>query len=486
MAWIDTNWQQDDDINHGFPYPVGASAPIAFDTILVYTPWQFSSLYNDGFPYIVFMPSWKWPSDAYMAAIAASSRSTCIRGTITTPDGDTSTFDDEDLMTGSLSLSADMTQRDTLSPGAVPAAELRLSLADRLSSYLVHGAEIALSVFVMVNGYPYEIPMGYFTICELENADGFRTLECYDRMKRLDNIRFADMAVESGKAYTVYEIIKMCADAAKLDVDLNEQSALKYINGDKKYVLSDLQNSAIETARDLLMYITQTICAFARINRYGVLEIVPIMPPVAERQSITHRQRMRSTFTYPEYRLLAVETKVTMPETDKIAQITDMSLYADGVTVSLLENPLWTVSGQSTTDIRYSIRAIRKQLELCRFHPCEAEIFGDPSISLFDWITYTGRTAGDGITSPVTSYVWRYHGTQTLTSCGRDAVAGVVKSQAEKAAAASRMQMQGTVDNVMRSVYLKLMQQSHGAMGTFTHAILSHYTHAELGGGNES
>ena len=136
--------------------------------------------------------------------------------------------------------------------------------------------------------------------------------------------------------------------------------------------------------------------------------------------------------------------------------------------------------------IRYSIRAIRKQLELCRFHPCEAEIFGDPSISLFDWITYTGRTAGDGITSPVTSYVWRYHGTQTLTSCGRDAVAGVVKSQAEKAAAASRMQMQGTVDNVMRSVYLKLMQQSHGAMGTFTHAILSHYTHAELGGGNES
>ena len=65
-------------------------------------------------------------------------------------------------------------------------------------------------------------------------------------------------------------------------------------------------------------------------------------------------------------------------------------------------------------------------------------------------------------------------------------MAGVVKSQAEKAAAASRMQMQGTVDNVMRSVYLKLMQQSHGAMGTFTHAILSHYTHAELGGGNES
>lgn len=486
MAWIDTNWQQDDDINHGFPYPVGASAPIAFDTILIYTPWQFSSLYNDGFPYIVFMPSWKWPSDEYMTAIAAPSRSTCISGTITTPDGDTATFGDDDLMAGSLSLSADLALRDTLSPGAVPAAELRLSLADRLSQYLMHGAEIALSVFVMVNGSPYEIPMGCFAICELENSDGFCTLECYDRMKRLDSIRFADMAVESGRTYTVYEIIKLCAHAAELDADINEQSAPEYINGDKTYILYDLQNTAIETARDLLMYITQTICAFARINRYGVLEIVPIMPPAAARQSITDRQRMRSTFTYPEYRLLAVETQVTMPETDKTSQIIDMSLYADGVTVALQENPLWTVSGQSTTDIHYSIRAIRRQLELCKFHPCEAEIFGDPSVTLFDWITYTGRSAGDGITAPVTSFVWRYHGTQTLIACGRDAVAGVVKSQAEKAAAASRMQMQGAVDNVMRSVYLKLMQQSHEIMGTFTHAVLAHYTHGELGGGTES
>ena len=53
MAWIDTNWQQDDDINHGFPYPVGASAPIAFDLTAVYTPWKFSPYINDGFPYIV-------------------------------------------------------------------------------------------------------------------------------------------------------------------------------------------------------------------------------------------------------------------------------------------------------------------------------------------------------------------------------------------------------------------------------------------------
>lgn len=461
---------------------MGTSPPIAFDYGAVYTPWQFSPYINGGFPYIVLMPSWVWPSAAYREAIAAPSRTTYITGTITTPDGDSVSFGDAELMSGSLSVSAEMARSDTLAPGAVPSSEMRITLVDDLAEYLVYGAEIAFSVFVMVDGAPYEIPMGLYTIYEAEQSDGFCALECYDRMKRLDDIRFVDMGIAAGKAYTPYEIIRLCADAAELTADLDETACAAMPNGDMLYMLAALENSAIETARDLLMHITQILCAFARINRYGVMEIIPIAVPEPI-QTITERQRTRSAFTFPEYRLFAVEAEVTMPETDKTAQIIDMSLYADGVTVTLLENPLWTVSeAETASDIRKRIRTIREQLETCRYHPCTVESFGDPTITLFEWITYTGRTAGEGITSPVTSYVWRYHGTQTLTACGSDAVAGVVKSQAEKAAAASRMQMQGSVANVMRDVYLKLMQQSHELMGTFTHTELAHYTHAELGG----
>lgn len=53
MAWIDTNWQQDDDINGGFPYPIDTNAAIPFDYGGVYTVWKFSPYINDGFPYIV-------------------------------------------------------------------------------------------------------------------------------------------------------------------------------------------------------------------------------------------------------------------------------------------------------------------------------------------------------------------------------------------------------------------------------------------------
>ena len=442
------------------------------------------------------MPSWAWPADAYRDAIAAPARSTYITGTITKPDGNATTFGDTELMSGSLSVSADMAQGDTLLPGAVPTTELRISLVDDLADYLVYGAEIMPCFnIILADGSPYEVPLGVFTICETEQSDGYYTLTAYDALKKFDNIRFDALPIETGKVYTPYEIIALCTNAVDLSLNLDDKTCAAMPNGDVTYMISNLlQNSAIETARDLLMHTVQTLCAFARVDRWGALEIVPLTPPASAWCTITEKQRTRSSFTDPAYRLYALETVVNLPQTDDSTtygdiKIRDMSLYADGITVTLPENPLWGVSVFSSSsrqaELYQRIKAIREQLELCTYMPCTAETFGDPTISLFDWITYTGRTAGEGIMAPITSCVWRYHGTQTLSACGSDAVAGVVKSQAEKAAAAARMQMYGSVTNVMRGTYLKLMQQSHAAMGTFTHADLAHYTHAELGGGTE-
>ena len=52
MAWIDTNWQQDDSINSGYPYPVGANAPIGFSYNDIYKVWHFTGGVNNDYPYI--------------------------------------------------------------------------------------------------------------------------------------------------------------------------------------------------------------------------------------------------------------------------------------------------------------------------------------------------------------------------------------------------------------------------------------------------
>ena len=52
MAWIDTNWQQDDSINSGYPYPVGVSAPAGFIYDNIYEVWHFTEGVNNNYPYV--------------------------------------------------------------------------------------------------------------------------------------------------------------------------------------------------------------------------------------------------------------------------------------------------------------------------------------------------------------------------------------------------------------------------------------------------
>lgn len=52
MAWIDTNWQQNDSLNNGYPYPVGVNAPIGFSYNDIYKVWHFTDGVNNDYPYI--------------------------------------------------------------------------------------------------------------------------------------------------------------------------------------------------------------------------------------------------------------------------------------------------------------------------------------------------------------------------------------------------------------------------------------------------
>ena len=51
MAWIDTNWQQDDLLNNGYPYPIGVNSPIGFSYDGVYSVWKQNDSLNNGYPY---------------------------------------------------------------------------------------------------------------------------------------------------------------------------------------------------------------------------------------------------------------------------------------------------------------------------------------------------------------------------------------------------------------------------------------------------
>ena len=71
----------------------------------------------------------------------------------------------------------------------------------------------------------------------------------------------------------------------------------------------------------------------------------------------------------------------------------------------------------------------------------------------------------------------------TLTACGTEAVAGIARTQAEKAAGSARGQIPEPGDNAMRYNFLmQVRANGHLAMKSHTHQFLAHFTHGELGG----
>lgn len=488
MAWEDENWQQYEDLNGGFPFPLGTSVPIPFDVERIYTEWNINPLYNGGFPYIVFIPDWAFPSKEYYEAISAPSRKSEVKGNIFSGESSME-FVDADVLQGSLSVSCSMISGDTLVPGGVPTAEMRISISDRLASVISYGAEIDLSFYVALkSGKMYEVPIGVFYIYEAKKKDAYYELVCYDGMKKLDSVKFSSIETDPEKSYTPFEIIQMCCDAAGLEMGTPEKSYETFLGHDSLFNLAKVKGG-IETARDLLMHTVQTLNAFAYVDRWGVLQIKSLKPSEPIRK-IDPKQRRMTRASVLEYRLLSVESDITIHENDQTQthRVSYMTLNSDGVSVVLQENPLWSVIVPKNeietvfVTARRQISDITDELETCAFYPIETEIFGDPSINLFDFLSYDERKTGRVITSPVTSYTWTHHGGHTLFTAGEEAVAGVEKTQAEKAASAARVEMQGNVSNIMRELYLKLMQQGHYGMSNFTHYELGHYTHEELGG----
>jgi len=57
MNWASEIWEQDDSLNHGFPFPADAGAAPRVNVSTMKTPWAFRSDVNNGFPYIAIFKS---------------------------------------------------------------------------------------------------------------------------------------------------------------------------------------------------------------------------------------------------------------------------------------------------------------------------------------------------------------------------------------------------------------------------------------------
>jgi len=362
-------------------------------------------------------------SEAYKNAIAQNERNVRIAGTITLKDNSVIQIDDEDILQGSLYFTEQCVSGEDIEIGNVYASELGLTLTSPPENpYALDGARIALSFGIETSEDVWEyVPLGYFYVTEIERKHTAVNLKALDGLILFD----VDLSgvLSTG---TPYALIESCCNKVGITLATSMEEFQDFSNGLTAFTIPS--DSKIETCRDLLMWVCQLTGTFARMNRMGQLEIIPItMGPSVK--TISKQERFTSDVSDFEVKITQVTMKVGEEE---------YSQGNAGMTLALEENPL--LAGKSGAEINAALAEILAQVTEAEYTPYSLTCAGDPAIQAGDWVTLTdtGTLTGGDVESIVTHTTWRYRGPHEIRAAGKSGLLRGVQAQQQKTVSSIR------------------------------------------------
>ena len=377
-------------------------------------------------------------SDNYKALIAQPVRYTGISGTVTLKTGAQVALSDDGIDGGSLSIVRRLNRRGDFRTGGVYSAELSVGLKGftgktsdldgaRISlTFLLYGADRATSE---------SVPLGVFYVdgATIRRRSALVTLRADDAMMMFDV-----PAQETSGTY--YELASAACSACGVSLATTQAAFAELPNGSKSAALN---TARVQTWRDLLMYIGQATASFARINRSGALEFVPITAektdggviiPVRE---IAGGVRFSTDFSDDTTRV----SRVFMQRNGQRLGSTRMAVGGSArlMQLELPENPLF--ASLTDDEVKEALNAQFSVLYQCLNRAFSTDFNGDPALDVGDYVRLRGgaidteRGYGTGM---ITSQVWRYRGAHTLKCVmpASFAVSGSAQAVSVKSAAA--------------------------------------------------
>ena len=357
-------------------------------------------------------------SDAFMQAIKSNTRKYYWTGTITTSDKKTYEFGNEDIVKGSGYISRQCCGDSEIELGSVYAAELGISLFCAIDRYTLDGAEIKLWFHLLLDdGSTESIPMGVFYVAEANRRIKTLELKAYDGMLNLDK------AFNKGLSSSYpYEFLSLLSKACHVELTQTKEEIEALPNGTE--LLGIYQDNDIESWRDFLYYLAQTLGCFAVIDRYGKLSLTSYgsTPTMA----IDIRHRFSSSFSDFVTRYTAVSSTNKKTETaEYYAKDPD-----DGLTMNLGVNPLLQFGLEETR--KRIINTILDVVSTVEYVPFDSETIGNPALDLGDVLRFTGGHADETKRSAITSIYTKINGKQTVKCVGKNPRLAAAKSKNDK------------------------------------------------------
>ena len=354
-------------------------------------------------------------SDAYKTAIKQAAQIHDIKGFI----GE-HTFTKDNVLAGSFTISNQCSGSSEVEIGQVYAGELNATFINTTvprSSW--RGLKIRPQFGIKLPDGTFEyVPLGVFTVSEAVWSRSGTAVKAYDDMTLFEKSYTSDQL--SG---TPYSIITYACNRCGVSLGMTQAQIEALPNGGEN--LQIYQENDIETYRDLISWIAQTMGAFATINRAGELEFRIYTKNVVDIIDTSHRFEGGEVSDYLTY-------YTGMSVVDYASRMTNYYhvIPDDGLTYNLGSNPFLQTG--TTIELLKRRRGVLLALQGIHYMPFKFSAAGDPAYDLGDVIKFTGGLVADDTISCVNKYTFNFGRSYKMEGVGKSVDLASAKSKTDK------------------------------------------------------
>lgn len=330
-------------------------------------------------------------------------------------------FVDDNILKGSFSISHQCSGNEEVQIGQVYVAELSVTFMNNLHipRYSLKDKVIKPYHGLMLNNRTYEdVPLGVFNVAEAEWTASGVVIKAYDNMIKLDKPCNINSAIG-----LPYALATMACDHCGVELGTSEYEFSNFVNGST--VLSMLTENDIETWRDFLSWVAQTVGCNAMADRSGKIILKPYNQTVVDTLDTQHR------FTGASFSDFI--TRYTGISCVNIAEKTT-SYYGlevdDGLTYNLGSNPFLQYGVEEAQAGQR--RAVLTALQQINYVPFSVDLIGSPVYDLMDVFSFPGGLGDEDKLFCMTKYVFNYHGKYSMTGVGKNPALASAKSKTDK------------------------------------------------------
>ena len=351
--------------------------------------------------------------------IKEKERTFTYSGTITTTGGATHDFVGGDMRSGKLVRSI---CGDSIEIGTVYASEFDCELSLSVNRYELYGGTITLNI--KIEGASDVIPMGIFTIAEVNQTSDRLQIKAYDNMVKFDAISFS--AGTENSVQSPYAWLSQACLACGVTLAMTSAQIEALPNGNRKIGFADVATD-VDSWRDVLRYLSAYLGSYAYIGRDGELYLGQFGSISAD----TIPANFRYTSGLSDYRTTYDGLYATYKDGGVQEYIPNTN--SGGIILDLGINPFLQIS--DTANRQAALHEIIDSFNGVYYVPYSSDIPMNPLYDCGDVLTFTGNQADAYDYGAITEIVLTIGNSMHITCAGDNPILAAAQDRFTKSVA---------------------------------------------------